>query len=32
MYVYFGRHGEQVTHYHSGPDPRYEVELPFFFD
>ncbi|MDY3331176.1 MAG: hypothetical protein SOX43_04360 [Pelistega sp.] len=24
MYVYFGRHGDKVTHYHSGPDPRYE--------
>lgn len=24
MYVYFGRDGEAVTHYHSGPDPRYE--------
>ncbi len=32
MYVYFGRHGDQVTHYHSGPDPRYDVEFPFFID
>ena len=24
MFVYFGRDGEAVTHYHSGPDLRYE--------
>lgn len=32
MYVYFGRDGEQVTHYHSAPDPRYDVEFPFFIE
>lgn len=31
MYVYFGRDGHQVTHYHSGPDPRYDSELPWAF-
>ncbi|MDY0272605.1 MAG: hypothetical protein RBR37_08830 [Advenella sp.] len=24
MFVYFGRNGDAVTHYHSGPDLRYE--------
>ncbi|OZI63553.1 hypothetical protein [Bordetella genomosp. 11] len=24
MYVYFGPRGDRVTHYHSGPDPRYQ--------
>lgn len=24
MYVYFGPNGDRVTHYHSGPDPRYQ--------
>ncbi len=31
MYVYFGRYGEAVTHYHSGPDPRYERDRFFIF-
>lgn len=29
MYVYFGRDGERVTHYHPGPDPAFEREFEF---
>ncbi|NOL50234.1 hypothetical protein [Pelistega europaea] len=32
MYIYFGRDGSQVTHYHSGPDPRYDTDNAWFFD
>lgn len=32
MYIYFGRNGDKVTHYHSAPDPRYDPDNFLFFD
>lgn len=31
MFVYFGKDGSKVTHYHSGPDPRYDPDTPWLF-
>ncbi len=30
MYVYFGRDGSHVTHFHPGPDLAYDGEFPLF--
>ncbi len=26
MYVYLGRNGDRVTHFHPGPDPMYDPD------
>ncbi|NEN75395.1 hypothetical protein F9B74_03520 [Pelistega sp. NLN82] len=31
MYIYLGKDGQQVTHYHSGPDPDYERVFWLFY-